>query len=160
MKCVMCGTKLRAIKGAPTYDLGLDRPIVLVGADAAQCPNCGEKYVGVPQVEELHRLVAQSVANKKARLTPREIRYLRTWLGYSGAEFAREVGVTKETVCRWERVDAPAPMGRAAELLLRLMVATRSPRHSYPLKEWGADEVEPATCRVKLADGKWCEAAA
>lgn len=158
MKCVMCGAKLKTYKEAHPYDIGLDRPVVIAGMELARCPQCGEEYLGLSKIEDLHKLVARNVADKKARLTAKEIRFLRSWLGFSGADFARELGVSKETVSRWERADKPTPMGRASELLLRLMVKTRSPRAKYPLRELGTEDAKPLSFRVTMNAGKWCAA--
>lgn len=51
--------------------------------------------------------------------------YLRTYLAWSGAELAAQMGTTPETVLRWEH--GATPMGKTADRLLRLIVATRLP---------------------------------
>jgi hypothetical protein len=53
------------------------------------------------------------------------------------------MGVDKTTVSKWERVDAPAPMGQPAERLLRLMVMVDKPIEEYPLEETGLVEARP-----------------
>jgi DNA-binding transcriptional regulator YiaG len=58
-------------------------------------------------MEQLHTTLAQAVATKKERLTPKEIRFLRTYLGYSSADFARKLGISLPTVSRWEREGKP-----------------------------------------------------
>ena len=55
------------------------------------------------------------------RFRGEEVRFLRKSLGWSGADFARHMGVAEETVSRWEN-DA-TPIGPQADRLLRLMVA-------------------------------------
>lgn len=44
--------------------------------------------------------VVQHIARSPERLGPAEIRFLRKYVGYSGKDFARFVGVTPETVSR------------------------------------------------------------
>ena len=63
-------------------------------------PKCGEHEVAIPRIEDLHRTIAQAVIAKRERLTPAEIRFLRKFLGWSGADFAAHVGTTPETVSR------------------------------------------------------------
>jgi len=58
---------------------------------------------------------------------------LRKWLGWSGVDFAKHMGVTPETVSRWESVDNQKPMGGTAERLLRLAVAHGQPVDEYPI---------------------------
>jgi transcriptional regulator with XRE-family HTH domain len=68
------------------------------------------------------------------RLAPSEIRFLRKWLGWSGVDFAKHMGVAPETVSRWESVEAAKPMGGTAERLLRLAVAHGQPIEQYPIE--------------------------
>jgi putative zinc finger/helix-turn-helix YgiT family protein len=108
--------------------------VIVEGVEVAHCPNCGEEEVSYGNVEQLHRLLALQLAEKEEALTPREVRFLRTYLGLSGTHLARRMGVTKETVSRWERVDQPLPMRGTAERLLRLMVVYERPVSEYPLE--------------------------
>jgi DNA-binding transcriptional regulator YiaG len=80
---------------------------------------------------DLHRVIAFAIAGQKAKLSGPEIRFLRKYLGYSGAHFARTIGVDPATVSRWE--NEKEPMGATAERLLRLMIVTRQPLEEYPL---------------------------
>jgi len=79
---------------------------------------------------------------------PKEIRFLRTFLGYSSADFARKVGVSLPTVSRWEREDAPLGMKSTAEKLLRIMVLADDAMRSYQLEEMASEE--PASTPVRL----------
>jgi DNA-binding transcriptional regulator YiaG len=63
-------------------------------------------------------------------LRPQEIRFLRKYLGYSGADFARVIGVSPETLSRWE--NGKAEPSRMVDLLLRYMALTRDPLTEYP----------------------------
>ena len=60
-----------------------------------------------------------------------EIRYLRKYLGWSGADCAAHMGTTPETISRWET--GAAPMGATADRLLRLMLVTKTPVTDYSL---------------------------
>jgi len=77
--------------------------------------------------------IAMALIRHPGRLTPNEIRFLRKWLGWSGVDFAKHMGVTPETVSRWESVDNGKPMGGTAERLLRLAVAHGQPIDEYPI---------------------------
>jgi transcriptional regulator with XRE-family HTH domain len=67
---------------------------------------------------------------KRATLDPDEIRFLRKYLGFSGAGFAAAVGASKETISRWE--NGKAKMNTAAERSLRLMVFVQPQITDYP----------------------------
>jgi len=154
-KCVICGERMKRYRENHRYECGLPN-VTLVDAEVLRCPTCGEEEVVVHAVEELHRALAHTLATKVPRLSPTEIRFLRTWLGLSGVDFADEIGVTPETVSRWERLEKPQPMGTTAERLLRMLVMTREPVKEYPLlKDLAVEEPEAGTLRLKRARGGW-----
>ena len=69
----------------------------------------------IPKIEKLHRTIAMAIVGKKTRLTAEEIRFRRKYLGWSGADFARHMGVTPESISRWENEkERMNPVGRAA----------------------------------------------
>lgn len=113
--------------------------------EVRRCPACGEYEVVIPRLEELHALIATAIIQEPARLTDDEIRYLRKFLGWSGADFARMIGAKPETVSRWET--GTAAMGVQADRLRRLMVA-----HLKPVQDYGADRIKnTATVPAKPA---------
>jgi transcriptional regulator with XRE-family HTH domain len=95
------------------------------------------------------------VIGKHARLTAAEVRYLRKYLGWSGADFARHMGVTPESVSRWE--NDREQMSAVGDRLLRLMVATKAPVSAYPLDTLAelTDDAVPLRLRVEAARGGW-----
>lgn len=159
MKCLQCGTRMRTGRENYRYDAGGLSNVTLVGVQVSRCPSCGESEVSIPNIEGLHKSLALLFARKQARLTPEEIRFLRKYLGFSGADFAEHVGVTPETVSRWEQ--GAKAMGPVAERLLRWMVLTRQPLSHYPLdllKDVAQEEAKPVRFGMKVADGHWREA--
>jgi transcriptional regulator with XRE-family HTH domain len=68
---------------------------------------------------------------KPTNLAPIEIKFLRKYLGWSGADFAAHMGSKPETISRWE--NGKLAMNAAADRLLRTMVAMRAPVQSYSL---------------------------
>ncbi len=69
---------------------GLDN-VFLMNIPALECPYCGQQSVIIPRPEGLHRMIAEAVVRKPFKLTGKEIRFLRTALGYSGSDFSNEV---------------------------------------------------------------------
>ena len=111
---------------------------------------------------ELHRVIANAVIHKPARLSGAEVKFLRKHLGWSGADFAAHMGVDPTTVSAWE--NERKPFGTSSDRLLRLMVARQAPVEDYSLDELtkiadvqepsaqGRDPIERprlADCRVK-----------
>ena len=87
----------------------------------------------LPRIAELHRTIAHAVIRKPFRLSGLEVRYLRKYLGWSGVDFARHVGVDPSTVSNWE--NDKDPIGSASDRLLRLMIAHGAPVDDYSLDE-------------------------
>lgn len=133
-KCRTCG-KSELVTSEETYlyvESGLPN-VVLVGVNVRRCPSCGHHELVLPRVAELHRTIAHAILRKPARLSGAEVRYLRKYLGWSGADFARHVGVDPSTVSNWE--NDKDPIGPTSDRLLRLMVAHSAPVDDYSLEE-------------------------
>jgi putative zinc finger/helix-turn-helix YgiT family protein len=129
MKC-KCGSEMKVKKENYQYtESGLDN-VILQGVEVRRCPKCGSWEVVLPRLAELHRTLARAVATGSSPLRPQEIRFLRKYLGYSGADFARAIGVSPETLSRWE--NGKAEPNRMVDLLLRYMALTRDPLTEYP----------------------------
>jgi putative zinc finger/helix-turn-helix YgiT family protein len=161
-RCLNCGTNMVRRRENRRHLQELVGGVTLVGVDVYRCPRCGEEEVAIPRIEELHRVIATTLATRKARLTPGEIRFLRTYLGLSSVDFARRMGVTKETVSRWERKDAPLAMKVPIERLLRLMVLFEKPVKDYPLArldETATEAPHAEPLRLTPAGGGWRRAA-
>jgi len=155
MKCIECGGTMKTRRENYRYDTsGL--PVTLTGVEVSRCPKCGAQEVAIPRIEDLHRVIALAVISKTSRLAPQEIRYLRKFLDWSGAQLARHVGVDVSTVSRWE--NGQQAMGPVADRLLRMIVGCRQPGQSYPvdkLTQVRAAPAKPARIGVRDAKGTW-----
>jgi putative zinc finger/helix-turn-helix YgiT family protein len=130
-KCPQCGDPLETRRENHRYNESGLPNVILENIEIRKCASCGEEMLGIPRIEELHRVLAMAIIHHRERLSPQEVRFLRKWLGWSGRDFASHMGVDPATVSRWERVDAPTPMGPAADRLLRTLVAVGTPVDSY-----------------------------
>lgn len=155
MKCLQCGHPMKTRRENYRYDAsGL--PVTLLGVEVSRCSHCGEHEVEIPRVEELHHRIALKVISKRSRLTPAEIRFLRKTLGWSGADFARHIGVDAGTVSKWE--NGAVRMGPIADRLLRLMVAHGQPVGDYSvdrLAEVADEEATSTRIGMKANDKGW-----
>ena len=77
------------------------------------------KGVSVADADGLDRALALYLTDKPGPLTGREFRFLRTLLGLAQRSLADLVGVTEQSVSRWERTGTVPKQGDAA---LRLLV--------------------------------------
>ncbi len=131
MTCTECGAKMTSARETVKYDASGLPGVTLRGVEVRRCRQCGAYELVLPQIEELHRLLAAIVIGKTAWLAPQEIRFLRKYLGWSGADFASHMGTSPETVSRWEH--GKLKMGATADRLLRTMVAVKAPVTNYSL---------------------------
>jgi putative transcriptional regulator len=148
MTCLVCGAEMKTGRESVRYDACGLPSVTLMGVEVSRCPQCGEYEVAIPQIDDLHKAIAQTVIRKTSRLDAAEIRYLRKYLGWSGVDFATHMGMTPETISRWER--GAEPIGPVADRLLRLMVATRDPVSDYPLDTLATISKEQPTKAIQL----------
>lgn len=156
IKCLECGTPMESSIGPFRYGRGIE--VLLQGIETRRCPECGEEEVVIPKIEELHRVISHAIARRPGQLKPREIRFLRTYLGYSSVDFANLLGVTPETVSRWERADKPQQMAKPAERLLRMLARFAEPSRTYDLEAILLSDSEPSKVggfRFSRAGGDW-----
>ena len=116
--CTSCGGKIVVIKNKPYHydECGLD--VVLYGITQFKCEHCGEMQVSIPRMEDLHRVIGGSLCVKrKGLLTANEIKFLRKDLHLKSKDLAAVLGVTPETVSRWE--NDQASVGESQDRLLR-----------------------------------------
>ena len=156
MKCLDCGHDMKTAKKNIRYTAGGLPQVVLGNISVSSCPECGYEEVALPHIEDLHKALATVMAQKQARLTGSEIRFLRTYLGWSSVDFAERMGTTRETVSRWE--SGKKQIGTQADRLLRLLVV-----YLAPVKDYSSDTLasignsaESREVRVNFRDsGHW-----
>ncbi len=155
MKCIVCGseTTTEALENMPMVGL---RRVTLVAVRVRRCGDCGEFEVEIPHHGALIELVTRALVNKGGRLDNAEIRWLRSVMGWSGVELARHMGVTPESVSKWER--GKMSQGPTADRLIRLMVASSWPPEQYPHQAMtlvASDDNAPLVMRLKHEGQKW-----
>ncbi len=128
--CLDCGKSMRRHVEDVPFDPALPG-VVLVGVSVYRCTHCDYFEVEIPHLEKLHHSIAMHFVRQSRRLQGAEVRFLRKWLGWSGQDFARHMGVSAETVSRWE--NEREPIGGTSDRLLRLMVLFGRPVSDYSL---------------------------
>lgn len=122
-RCMTCGTATRSTKQTVRFESPTGA-MILHDVPAHHCTRCGESSITLSQARELRGELAAAIARKHERLSPREVRFLREYLGLSRGEFADTVGVTETIAERWENVSSADVMDFQAERLLRVLVMT------------------------------------
>lgn len=113
-------------------DCGLDN-VTLHGVEFFKCNSCGEIYYGFGDTEQLHRVIAGVLIQKKGLLDGKEMRFLRTCLGYSGTVFAKLTGYTQESISRME--NEKQKIIKPFDRLVRSLVASKLPDRNYDLHD-------------------------
>ncbi|MBI5299593.1 MAG: hypothetical protein HY877_04785 [Deltaproteobacteria bacterium] len=143
------------------YDASGLKNIVLKNMEIFVCVKCAEEETVIPNMQQLHDLIAFHIASQPLRLLPEEIRFLRSHLGFSGVDFARAIDVTPESVSRWET--GKEKMSLSLERFLRTLVLY----HCKTYKDYALDlthygnlsKAKPAK-KIFVAKGKdWKKAA-
>lgn len=131
--CYVCGNNLKVVKDKPYHydECGLD--VILLGITQYVCDSCGESYASIPNMQSLHRVIGKLICEKrKALLKPEEIRFLRKDLQLKAKELAQTLGVTPQTVSRWEngKKEIGEPHDRLLRSIYMMCAAERQPEQS------------------------------
>jgi putative transcriptional regulator len=154
MKCIECGAEMvTETEDYPYVEAGIEG-VYLAGVKVSRCKN-GHEEVAIPLLDALHREIALALASRPEKLRGAELRFLRKYLGFSGVDFAPIMGVTPETLSRWE--NEKEPMGATAERLARVLVQRGAPVEEYPLERLAdVGRTSPAGAMwFKSAKGGW-----
>lgn len=104
MECPSCDTK-KPMKSQTIVhrfkESGLP-DVILRGVKQFRCEECGETLIDYGDINQLNRLIADTLLKKKNVLTGSEIRFLRTHVGYSSEMFSRLIGLDKTSFSRIE----------------------------------------------------------
>jgi putative zinc finger/helix-turn-helix YgiT family protein len=135
MSCAECGNEQVSIErnAAIRYDMGGLHNVTLQGVEVRRCAACGEESIKIPRIGQLHRLLASLLIGQPRLLVGDEIRFLRKHLGLSTRDFAHRMGVSRETVSRWE--NDKETMGEPTDHLLRALVKSHEPTENYSVDD-------------------------
>lgn len=92
---------------------------VSVTSQGDRCTNCGEVLLAPEAIRNQEQLAARAIAERGIR-SGHELKYVRKAAGFTAREVAALIGVTPESMSRWERGSVPIPRYAAfivAELL-------------------------------------------
>jgi putative zinc finger/helix-turn-helix YgiT family protein len=107
MNCEKC-SKAKMLRHRATderpyrfVESGLDN-VFLVGINIHSCKQCNEEVPEIPNLSQLHDIIAEGLVAKPVTLTGAEIRFLRKNLGLKAGELAKALDTTDVSVSRWE----------------------------------------------------------
>ena len=100
MRRCPCGGRVQAIEHQKVYAFKGRRRIVLT-VPAWRCLTCGEVYIDGPSLGWAERAAAVELA-QTGPATPETFRFMRRAVRIKSAELAELLGVSVETLSRWE----------------------------------------------------------
>lgn len=96
---------------------GLDN--VMIRGMTVPVDDAGEEVYSIPNVRGLHNVIVRCVITRVRGLSPKDIRFLRTEMGYTQAQLAGLLKKDHQTIGRWERGEIP--MDQNAEFAIRML---------------------------------------
>ena len=115
-------------------------PVVLIRAvEVTKCGDC-DRIISkkVPDLQNLIAAMGITRVTDPLKLSGGDIKFLRKAMNWTGRELASTLGVSAETVSRWE--NGKDLIGTANEKLLRLVVGT-SMRDHAPAIDFDAQQI-------------------
>ncbi len=131
-------------------ECGLDN--VIISRVELLTDDGGEQAVTIPNINGLHRAIAQTILARTSSMSGAELRFIRTEMGMTQAELADIVHREPLAVSRWERGERP--IDENAEALIRLHAMERLEIKDRPsVRDVSGWCVQSATARPIKIDG-------
>ena len=128
---------------------GLDN-VIIQGAHVL-VDDAGNSCVTIPNVNGLHKAIAQAIVHRHSAMSGRELQFLRTEMGMTQAELAAIVHREPLAISRWERDEIGTDSN--AETLIRLHATERLGLSHIPVAEVAGWCIPTAQTRPLVIDG-------
>jgi transcriptional regulator with XRE-family HTH domain len=163
MRCG-CGEQAKVIRGDYLFlESGLNN-VTLRGIELLKCDACGNTTPVLSKINNLMQVLASALVHKPSQLTGREVRFLRKYIGLTGEQFGKKLGLTKEHVSRIE--NDKYQVGAQTDRLIRFLAISASSSLENEIKplfnqlEAIKNEAIQGRIEVNLATGSFEYAAA
>ncbi len=131
MRCSMCENKKNLeveIKNLKYESSGLDN-VLIHKVKVYHCGVCGEDYIQYGNIDAIDAAIAEALLKKDKPLTGKEIRFLRTYKGYSGQRFANLINSSAAHLYRAEAQEKP--VNSKFDRLVRLAILSLPTDRNY-----------------------------
>ncbi len=108
-------------RGYRYTECGLDN-VVIEGVDVV-IDDMGDEVYCIPNVRGLHKVIARLIVTQLRRVSPKELRFLRTEMGLTQQQLAEILKVSRVTVTRWET--GSEQIDQHAEFVVRMLTAEK-----------------------------------
>ena len=75
--------------------------MVLRRVKLLKCEQCGSVTPVLSKINQLMRLITCALVLKRSELTGKEVRFLRKYIGLTGEQFGRKLGLMKSIFPGW-----------------------------------------------------------
>ena len=84
----------------------------------------GETFTHIEDRESLHKVIALNLAEHRKTLTPTELKFIRVAMDLTQGGLAKALGVSSQSVARWEKgqVEIPGPADRMLRILVMVQM--------------------------------------
>lgn len=152
MKCPVCDSKnVESKEITHKYkESGLSN-ITLKNITRVKCNDCGEEVLLFGNIDQLHSLIASFIIQKRSLMNHEELRFLRTYIGYSSANFAKILSVSASHYSRLEK--GKSDIGPQFDRLVRFSVIQKlpNPDRNYDIHDQILTEgIDETTTKSKL----------
>ena len=72
--------------------------------------DAGKSYVRIPQIGQLHVLIADSIIKKRDKLSGNEVYFLRIEMNINKPKLSEKLGIDANEIARWEKDDYDCPV--------------------------------------------------
>ena len=117
--CSYCGKPANHTRGDYPFPESGIANITLHDIPLIRCRHCGTVDPLIPRMDDEMRLLVLAIADKPCRLQGSDVRYLRNYLDMTQEDFARQLGVDKTTLSKWETGDDT--IGEQSDRLIRVV---------------------------------------
>lgn len=124
--CNLCGNAVTSIGKKPCKYFGSKylSNVILAGIEQYTCPSCEAAFAEIPPMEVIHREVGKEICLKRLNLlSPDEIKFIRSELGWKSLELAAAVGISRPVLSSWEKGNAYQE--ERSDRLIRLIYLSR-----------------------------------
>jgi DNA-binding transcriptional regulator YiaG len=101
-------------------------PVVIPEAHISKCTNCGETSVGAKELKRWELIQKEQLRDAGQIPSAGEVTRIREAIGLSVSDFAKLLGVTRQTIHAWEREGCAALQLGPGALLLEVLAGERA----------------------------------
>lgn len=120
--CESCGKGQVQQTKVKNFEVKLfDCPFTIKTANIEVCDHCGEKSYDAKELHRWQNLYKKWEEKTNKHFSPSDIIRIRKRLRLTQSEFAKVIGVSRQSLINWEKEGSTATHTRSVEIILRLL---------------------------------------